>query len=47
MEDHYYGTVTPLGVHPLGELTVTLLVMDRSGEERMVPSEMVLLSEGV
>ena len=47
MEDHYYGTIAPLEVHPLGEFTVALLVMDHSVEDRMVPSEMVLLSEEV
>ena len=36
-----------LVVNPLGELPRTLLVMDRSGGERMVPLEIVPLAEEV
>ena len=41
----YYYQRDGLVVNPLGELTEALLVMDRSGEERMVPLERVRLAE--
>ena len=54
--DRYYWPLSSVGpifrraglvVNPLGELPATLLVMDRSGGERMVPLEIVPLAEEV